>query len=203
MDWLTTSPTLPLYLGCVLLAALMLWQHRCVKQLLAATKRLRAVFPDVGPAGTLKQRRPPLALPLGSPLPEFRVAAIHGGTGNIDRSMLIGKAALLVFVRLGDFERWPVRVAAGMLTALQTRTGAAVYMFLASGENEDYASFRFPTLADGGLLVAADRTGSFWNALGIERTPCVIELNDAGVIQRVGMIEDPVAGERLNGGTHD
>ena len=86
--------------------------------------------------------------------------------------------------------------------ALRERTGARVYMILASGESVAHTSFQIPTLANGGVVVVADRTGSLWNALGIEHTPCVIELSSAGLLQRVGLIKPAVVEESTNGGTH-
>ena len=202
MDWLMTiSPTL-LYVGCVALAGLLLVEYRCVRELMATTRRLRAVFPEVRRLVAPAPQRSPLALPLGSPLPDFRAAALCGATGDIDRSVVVGQAALLIFVRPSDFEWWPMPVAAGMETALRERTGARAYMILASGESVAQASLQLPALVNGGMVVAAARTDSLWIALGIEHTPCVIELDSAGVLQRVGLINPPVAAESVNGGGH-
>ncbi len=104
MSTATVSPILLLYASCALAACFVLLEHRSLRRLISDTRRLQAVFADTRPPfGRHASRRHPLALPLGSAIPDFRADQIDSIGGIVDRRTLIGESAMIILFRASQF----------------------------------------------------------------------------------------------------
>lgn len=191
MNVATSSPTLLLYAGCALAACLILFMQRTVRRLVADTRRWQAVFPRSH--ARLPFNPPhsnPLTLPLGAALPGFRAYRVDSSGGAVERQALVGEPATLVLLTASQFEQWNPQVAVSMLSSFLA--GGRAYVILAAGRDADATCPLLQALRDSGLakhvVLAADRDGSMWSALGVEHTPCAIQIDDACILQRVGVL---------------
>ena len=195
------------YGSCALAAIVILLQCRTVRHLIRSATWLRAVFPSP-PASTVEataQGFPrPLALALGSPIPNFRANRIDGTTGSVDRTSLVGETSMVVFCRARQLEEWEPDAIVTILGGCWTKVDGKVHVFLPTGERLDMTNDTVRALQDSvfapDLVFAEDESGALWKAFDVRVTPCVIQLDQKGVLRKYGVIRQPDK-SRTNGGS--
>ena len=192
------------YLGCALAACFILLEFRAVRQLMANTKRLDAVFRPLLPSDRVQgiatqYSQPPSTLQPGSPIPEFRARRVDGRSDTIERGALLGESAIVIFCRANEFEQWDSRHLNELLRGCRMRVDGGVYVLFPAGDDRANVirvaraallDTRLEELAQD-VVLGADEAGSVWNAFGIQSTPCKVEIDRAGVIRRWGVIAVP------------
>ena len=185
------------YSSCALAAIVILWQCRTVRHLITSATRLQAVFPrrianSDGAAGRVLPM--PLALPLGSPVPNFRARRIDGSAGDVDRTNLVGETNMVVFCRARELEEWDPNALVAVLGGCWMKVDGKVHVFLPASERLDMANVTVRALLEStfaeDLVFAAGETSDLWEAFGVRSTPCVVELDRGGVVRKYGVMRE-------------
>lgn len=162
-----TAPTVLLYVSSSFAACLVYLTHRSVRRLIEDTRRLQHVFPKV----QLRLRHQPLALSVGSTIPDFRVFGIDYSVGPIDRGMLMGDSTVLLLFEASQLEQWAPQGLMGVLGSLRGRIGGRVYLIVRAAKDLDLTCAPLQALRDSRLreevVLAADDDGSLWNGLAL------------------------------------
>ena len=182
------------YISCAVVAILILFQGRIVRQLVRSTRRLQDVFLLPSPGHGRQERRDqgPLTLRLGSPMPNFLARRLLVGSDSIDRAALIGESTVIMFCRGRQLESWDAKVLVAILRGCWMRVDGLVYICVPSGDHLDLkcptvVALRNCSIADD-IVLARDQDGSLWGAFGVHTTPCVVQLDRSGVLQQYGIV---------------
>lgn len=197
------------YASCAVAASLILLQWRAVRLTVANTRKLQVVFPPKPLRGVEEvQSEYPVALPLGSHLPMCsarRLTARSNESDIIDRSALIGKSTVILFCRAGELENWDAKVIMAVLRGCWTKVDGPVFVCLRSDDDLDLNCAAVCALRDSSIskdvVLAVDQGDSFWKGYGIRDTPCLVQLDRAGILKRYGIMTVPAAPVRDYGRT--
>ena len=186
------------YGSCALAATVILLQCRTIRRLIRSATRLRAVFPSppVGTDGATARAFPmSLALPLGSPVPHFQANRIDDTAGIVDRPSLVGETSMVIFCRARELEEWDTDAIVTIFGACWAKVDGKVHVFLSAGESLDMANDTVRALLGSAfapdLVFAADQSGALWKAFGVRSTPCVMQLDQQGVLRKYGVMRQP------------
>lgn len=188
------------YASCAVAASVILLQWRALRQIMTNTTRLQHLFPSQslrhGKEGMKYDS--PLALPLGSRFPMCRARRLAGGMNGpdtIDSAALIGKSTIVFFCRSGQLENWNVNVFMAILRGCWMKVDGPVYVCFPSGDKPDLNCAAVCALRDSNIakdvVLVLDQEPSFWTGYGVGDTPCAIQLDRNGILERYGVMTVP------------
>lgn len=183
---------IPLYVGSLLVIALLVVEYRAIRSAIGDAARLRRIFSFRPAYLGSPPPPPPMDRRLGARIPDF---AAHEVQGNrlIDRASLLGASTMLVFFRAVELGAWHHSVWASFIHDCRVKVDGDVYVVFRHGDRYEQ-SLGVESVRGGseeGVVFVNDGDNGLWQTLGVEKTPCAILLDEDGVIRSYGQFVEP------------